>query len=118
MHALIIEPESFVALMIQEVLEETGFDSFAFAATGEEAVEAADERCPDLIVADVDFQQGCAIASIQSICAAKPIPVVFACDTHSEALAQMPTARAVRKPFGATMLLAALAEARAGIPPL
>ena len=113
MHALILESESFVALMIQNILEETGFDSFAFAATAEEAVKSAEERCPDLIVADVDLRDGCGIETVQSICSGRPIPVIFASETFRDALARVPTAKALRKPFGALALIAAVAEARA-----
>jgi DNA-binding response OmpR family regulator len=114
MHALIIEPEALVALMIQGVLEENGFDSFAYATTAQEAVSAADRRCPDLIVADIDLREGCGIDTVQSICSAKPIPVIFASETLRDALARVPMAKAVRKPFGALALAAAVAEAKAG----
>lgn len=117
MHALIIEPESFVALMIQDVLEETGFDSFAFATTAQEAIEAADARCPDLIVADVELREGCGIETVQSICSGKPIPVIFASETFRDALTRVPTAKALGKPFGALALTAAVAAAVAGDAP-
>jgi DNA-binding response OmpR family regulator len=113
MHALIIETESLIALMIQDVLAENGFDTFAFAATASEAIEAAEGRCPDLIVADVDLSEGCGIEAVQSICSGKPIPVIFASDTLRDALARVPAAKALRKPFGTLALTAAVAEARA-----
>ncbi len=113
MHALIIETESLVALMIENVLEESGFHTFAFATTAEEAINAAGERCPDLIVADVDLRLGCGIEAVESICSRKPIPVIFASETFRDALKRIPTARAVTKPFGALALTAAVAEARA-----
>lgn len=116
MHVLIIETEAMVALMIQQVLEESGFDSFAFAASAEEAMSAAAERCPDLIVADIDLRDGCGIETVESICSAKPIPVIFASHTFRDALTRMPLSKAVPKPFGALALMAALAEVRAGNP--
>jgi DNA-binding response OmpR family regulator len=118
MHALIVETETMVALMIQDVLAESGFDSFAFATSAQEAAQAAEERCPDLIVADVDLKDGCGIEAVQSICSGKPIPVIFASETLRDALARVPSAKAVRKPFGALALSAAVAEARAGHLPL
>ncbi|HEX8240159.1 MAG TPA: response regulator [Allosphingosinicella sp.] len=114
MHALIVETESLIAHMVQDILEESGFDSFAFAATAAEAIDAAEARCPDLIVADVDLREGCGIEAVQSICSSKPIPVIFAGHTFRDALARVPTAKALRKPFGALGLTAAIAEARAG----
>jgi DNA-binding response OmpR family regulator len=113
-HALIIEPEFLVALMIQDVLEESGFDSFAFATTAEEAVKAATDRCPDLIVADTELKDGCGIETVQSICSGKPIAVIFASETLRDALTRLPAAKALRKPFGALALSAAIAETGAG----
>lgn len=114
MHALIIEAEPLVALMIQDVLEENGFDSCAFATAAEEAINAAAERCPDLIVADVDLREGCGIEAVQSICSGKPIPIIFASETFRDPLTRIPTAKTVRKPFAALALTAAVAQARAG----
>jgi DNA-binding response OmpR family regulator len=114
MHALILGFESLVALMIQDVLEEAGFDTFAIASTAEAGVKAATEKCPDLIVADVDARGGCGIEAVQSICAAKTIPVIFATDTFRDALTRLPMAMTLRKPFGAVALTAAVAEVRAG----
>jgi CheY-like chemotaxis protein len=111
MHALIVEPESFVALVIQDVLAESGFESVAFAATAEEAIKAAEDRCPDLIVADVELRDGCGIEAVQSICSGRPIPVVFASQTLRDALTRLPAARGVNKPFGAAALTKAVADA-------
>ncbi len=114
MHALILETQSFVALMIEDVLEASGFETFAFATTAEEAMHAAEKRCPDLIVADIELREGCGIEAVQSICSEKPIPVIFVSETFRDALTRVPTAKVVKKPFGALALTAALAEAIAG----
>jgi DNA-binding response OmpR family regulator len=114
MHALIIEMEPIVALMIQDVLEESGFDTFAVATTAEEAMNAANERCPDLIVAETELKGCCGIELVQSLCSGKPIPVIFASQTFQDALARVPTAKAIRKPFWRMDLAAAVGEARAG----
>ena len=113
MHALIIEADAFVALATEDALSELGFTSFAFATTGEEAVAAAEKRCPDLITADVKLNAGCGIEAVQRICSNKPIPVVFLSEYLSEVADRVPTAVAVRKPFPRTALATAVAQARA-----
>jgi CheY-like chemotaxis protein len=66
-HVLIIENEPFIAIAIQEMLEEEGATSFAFAVTQAEAVESALARRPELITPDVKLIEGtgpCAVAQI------------------------------------------------------
>jgi CheY-like chemotaxis protein len=53
MHALIIEDEPLIAMLIEDCLRLLGYDSIQFAATEAEAVAAASMRCPDLITSDV-----------------------------------------------------------------
>jgi DNA-binding response OmpR family regulator len=111
MHALIIEPESLVAMMVEDVLKDSGFDSFAFATTALEALSAAHTQSPDLIVADIDLGEDCGVAAVESICCEKTIPVIFASDAFRDALTRIPTAIAVGKPFCVLALTTAIAEA-------
>lgn len=112
-HSLIIEADAIVALAIEDALRELGFTSFDFATTNEEAVAAAEERCPDLITADVELNAGCGIEAVQSICAKKVIPVVFVSEATAEVERRLPAAIAVRKPFPSFALAEAVAQARA-----
>jgi CheY-like chemotaxis protein len=112
MHALIMETDAIVALAIEDSLREAGFTSFAFATTAGEAVAAAEERCPDLITADMHLGAGCGIEAVQSICSEKVIPVVFVSEACAEIERRLPSAIAVRKPFPASALAEAVAEAR------
>jgi len=50
---LIVEDESIVAHDIQQTLVAQGYDPFAIASTGEEAVAYASQRCPDLVLMDI-----------------------------------------------------------------
>jgi len=59
-HALIIEDLPVIAISIQVELADLGF-SAAIAATEAEAVMLAEERCPDLIIADVRLEEGSGI---------------------------------------------------------
>lgn len=99
MHALIIEDESLIAMAIEDALRRCGFTSFDVAPSAEEAVTAAARKCPDLITADVELRPGCGISAVQSICAERPIPVLFVTGSPGEVRIRMPGQRLVEKPF-------------------
>ena len=113
MHALIIEDEPIIAMLIEDHLRTLGYTSVDFAVTEAEAVAAAGRRCPDLITSDVRLSEGCGIAAVQSICGGKPIPVVFITATAGEVRARLGEAIVVAKPFGPAHLRDAVFAARA-----
>ena len=105
MHALIIEDESLIAMAIEDALRGCGFTSFDFAASADEAVEAAKRRCPDLITADVELRPGCGIATVQFICSEQPIPVIFITGSPGEVRIRMPGHAMVEKPFSSDHIM-------------
>ena len=107
MHALIIEDESMIALVIEDALLGCGFASFDIAVSAEEAVAAAKRRCPDLITADVELSPGCGITAVQSICSERPIPVIFITGSPGEVRIRMPGHALVEKPFRADHIMEA-----------
>lgn len=112
MHALIIEDEPIIAMLIEDHLRTLGYTSVDFAVTEAEAVTAARRRCPDLITADVRLSEGCGVAAVERICGDKPIPVVFITATAAEVRARRSEAIVVRKPFGPSHLREAVVAAR------
>ena len=50
---LIVEDERIVAKDIQQTLQGLGYDAFAIAASSEEAIRRATERCPDVVFMDI-----------------------------------------------------------------
>jgi CheY-like chemotaxis protein len=119
MHALIIEDEPMIALLIEDQLRALGYTSVAFAVTEAEAVAAAKMRCPDLITADVRLPSGCGISAVEAICGKGHIPVVFITATVSEVRERRHGAVVVAKPFGSAHLSQAIltAIAPAASPP-
>ena len=107
MHALIIEDESMIALAIEDALRGCGLASFDIAVSAEEAVAAAERRCPDLITADVELRPGCGITAVQSICSERPIPVIFITGSPGEVRIRMPGHALVEKPFSADHIMEA-----------
>ena len=110
MHALIIEDEPMIALVIEDYLRESGFISVDIAATETEALDSAARCCPDLITSDVRLAEGCGIAAVQTICGRRSIPVLFITATAADLSARLPHAAILGKPFTAGELGAALVE--------
>jgi CheY-like chemotaxis protein len=100
MHALIIEQDMWIILMIEDVLRDLGYTSFALASSPEGAVEAAAVRCPDLITSDIRLGVGTSIEAVRQICCDKAIPVVFVTATPWEVRRVDASAVVVPKPFG------------------
>lgn len=98
MHALIIEDEPIIALLIEDQLRALGYTSVDFAVTEAEAVAAAARRCPDLITSDVRLSEGCGIAAVESICGGRGIPVVFITATARDVRERLADAVVVAKP--------------------
>lgn len=108
MHALIIEDEALIAMTIEDSLRCCGFTSFDHAMSADEAVAAAERRCPDLITADVELRPGCGITTVQTICSIRPIPVLFITGRPGEVRIRMPGHPLVEKPFSANHVMDAV----------
>lgn len=108
MHVLIIEDEAVIALAVEDVLRDCGCSSFDFACSADEAVAAANRRCPELSTADVRLAPGCGIDAVETICSDKPIPVIFITGTPTEVQARLPEKVIVHKPFDAARLAEAV----------
>jgi CheY-like chemotaxis protein len=50
---LILEDERIVAVDLQETLNALGYDAYAIAANGPEALAMAREKCPDIVLTDI-----------------------------------------------------------------
>ena len=111
MHALIIEQDAWVVLMIEDALRDIGYASFDVAATRADALAMAAKRCPDLITSDVRLGASCGIETVRSICSSRYIPVVFVTATGWEVRERSEELAVVQKPFRIADLKAAIARA-------
>lgn len=75
-HALVIEDFPVIAMSIADELADMGY-STAIAATEAEAAALAQDRCPDLIIADSWLAQGSGIDAVRRICQDRSIAVIF-----------------------------------------
>ena len=112
MHALIIEPQVFTSLMIEDALREAGYTSVAHATTEQEAIAAAEREPPQLITAAVKLHDGSGIRAVEAIRARHRAPVLFITQRVSEVPAEEPDLVVVKKPFRFADLPPAIEEAR------
>ncbi len=114
---LIAEDETIIRLDLRALLESAGFEVCGEARDGEEAVELARARRPDLAVLDVKMPRLDGIEAARRILDDRPIPIVMVTAYGEQEL----VARAVEagvfgylvKPFRETDLLPAIETARA-----
>lgn len=111
MHALILEDQFLIAALIEDVLRNLGYTSFDIVDREDEAIGAAEERCPDLITADHRLTDGTGVNAVRVICAARPIPVVFITEYRAEVRRLVPDAVLIGKPFGEFVLREAVEQA-------
>ena len=98
-HALIIEDEMLIALEVERMLEDLGFDSFDIARTPREAITFAQAHRPDLITADYRIEEGTGLEAVRSIRERVGIiPVVYVTG-NAEALLGEPTDLIIEKPI-------------------
>lgn len=113
MHALIIEQDTWVVFMIEDVLRELGYTSFSVASSREAAIEAANARCPDLITSDIRLGASSGVEAVRQICSDKPVPVVFVTATPWEIRESDSRAVVVPKPFAPATLKEGISRAAA-----
>ncbi|UUL83799.1 response regulator [Sphingomonas qomolangmaensis] len=101
-HALIIEDEWVIAEYLALLAEDAGATSVAIAFTENEAVLAAHDHKPDIILSDVILTAGtgpCAVRTI--ISELGEIPVIFITATPSQCYPRKPSSVVFDKPFAA-----------------
>ncbi|WP_231639056.1 response regulator [Sphingomonas profundi] len=97
---LIIEDETLIAMIIQDLLEEGGATSVDFAVTQDEAVSAAIAHRPAFMTSDVKLLEGTgplAVAEIHRLLG--PVPVIFITATPEDCRPCDPSERIFRKPI-------------------
>ncbi|CAN5451630.1 response regulator [soil metagenome] len=109
-HALIIEDEILIAMEVEALLTEQGFDSFDIAESPQAALDCALKRQPDLITADYRIIGGTGVEAVTAILARLgPIPVVYVTGNADQLGAR--TRNVVDKPISPRRLAEACAMA-------
>jgi CheY-like chemotaxis protein len=111
---LIIEDEPLIAMDIAQIVLDMGHTVCATAARKDEALVAAREQRPGLVLADVQLQEGdSGIEAVREILRAIDVPVVFVTGFPERLLTgeALEPAFLVTKPFDAETLKAAIGQA-------
>lgn len=106
-HALIIEDEILIALEVESLLAEMGFQTFDWADSPGRALACAKDRKPDLITADIRIVGGTGIEAVKAIHAeVGPVPVVYVTG-NVDMLRDQGSPTVVEKPIAPAALAAA-----------
>jgi CheY-like chemotaxis protein len=112
-HALVIEDEMLIALELETLLQELGYQTVDIADSPEDALASALAHRPDLMTADVRIIGGTGIEAVKAIHAKLgPIPFVYVTG-NIDMLGDETAAVVVDKPISARALAAACAKATA-----
>lgn len=110
-HALVIEDNPLIALMLQDHLEARGFETVDVAVTQAQAISFAKERCPHLITADDSLDDGSGVEAIRRICRDVAIPVIVIVADRANVERELPNALLLLKPFSEAALASAIQDA-------
>jgi len=99
LRVLVIEDDALIAMLLAAQLGGMGHDVCATAATEGDAVRAAANHRPDLMIVDAGLGAGSGVAAVEEICRAKPIAHVFISGDAERVRQRRPNAVVLRKPF-------------------
>lgn len=107
-HVLVIEDEWLLAEYISDIAARAGATSVETAATETEAVEAAEEHTPDIILSDVVLAEGRGPHAVQTIFArCGEVPVIFITGTPADCHPCNPPGVVLGKPIDERRVIAA-----------
>jgi CheY-like chemotaxis protein len=111
LRVLVIEDDALIAMVLAEMLSNLGHRVCATAATPGEAIAAARQEGPDLLLSDVKLRNGSGIDAVEEILRSRPVPHMFMTGDTAGLKLRRPDAVAVRKPFSAAALAKAIEKA-------
>lgn len=110
-HVLIIEDEPFIAMILQDLLEQEGATSVAIAVTERDAIASALACRPALITSDVKLLEGTGPHAVQQIHEQLgAVPVIFITGTPEDCQPCNPPGMVLSKPMDHRAVAAAFHE--------
>jgi CheY-like chemotaxis protein len=110
---LVVEDDPMVALTLSEILETQGHDVLAIATTESEAVAAALELKPEMMIVDAGLREGSGLDAVDRIQQGMRMAHVFMSGDARPIRALRPWATTIQKPFFEADLTRALQRALA-----
>jgi two-component system, response regulator PdtaR len=111
LRVLVIEDDALIAMMLGEMLSDLGHRVCAIATTPAEAVAAASQEGPDLLLSDVKLRNGSGIDAVAEILRSRPVPHMFMTGDTMGLKSRRPDVVAVSKPFSIRALAKAIGKA-------
>jgi two-component system, response regulator PdtaR len=99
LRVLVVEDDAMLAMLLGDMLEEMGHDICAIEATEANAVAAAVQFRPNLMIVDVRLGDGSGLAAVEEILRTGPVPHLFVSGDTSRVRALRPGAVVIQKPF-------------------
>ena len=96
---LVVEDDAVVARVLAELLEALGHDVCAIAATETDAVAAAFEFTPEMMIVDVKLREGSGLVAVDRIQDRRLVAHVFVCGDALRVRALRPCATVIQKPY-------------------
>jgi two-component system, response regulator PdtaR len=108
---LVVEDEAIIGLLLSEVLAGMGHKVCAVVASENEAVEAAAQHLPDLLIVDAGLAAGDGLSAVDRILAGRFVPHVFTTGNALKVRQLRPGAVVLEKPFHEAELADAIERA-------
>lgn len=109
---LIAEDDALIGMLLGDMLEAMGHDVCAIETTEAEAVKAAAQFAPDVMIIDAHLREGSGMAAVDQIIANGFVPHVFVTGDQRSVSKLRPGAVVIAKPFTEAMLVDAIVLAR------
>ncbi len=105
---LIAEDDSMIAMFLEELLVVMGYEVCAVVSDQSEAIAAAAQHAPDLMILDEELRAGSGLAAVAEILQNGFIPHIFATGHDHRVLTYNPDAIVLQKPYSAQALSRAI----------
>ncbi|TFF18738.1 response regulator [Jiella endophytica] len=96
---LIVEDDFLAAMMLSQMLEEIGFEICGTAASEDDAVQAAIDLRPHLVISDFRLKSGDGVSASERIRDFVDVPVLFVSGSSDEVRGRAPAAVCIDKPY-------------------
>jgi two-component system, response regulator PdtaR len=108
LRVLVVEDDALIAMLLTEVLAAMGLEVCATAATEADAVTAASQHKPDLMIIDAGLGGGSGVSAVEQILRKGPLAHVFMTGDAGRVRERRPDAVVLRKPFRESELVRAI----------
>jgi DNA-binding response OmpR family regulator len=99
LRVLVVEDDAMIGMLLAGMLEEMGHDVCAIEATEADAVSAAAQHRPDLMIVDARLGDGSGVSAVEEILRTGFVPHLFMSGNVSRVMALRPGAVVLQKPF-------------------